>query len=173
MKSICVAVQAFLLVFLATIVLAAAPDPGPAGAAHPAWAGMHKGHHGQFGAYLGLSKEQKEKMKELKMRQHDATRDLKYELAQKALEMKKLYTDPKTDDATLLAKQKELQAVLFKLIEKRGEMRLEFRKILTPEQIKKLDRMPMGRGMGMRGGCGMGPHMGAGMGPHMGPGMDH
>src|SRR5664280_2953049 len=135
MKSICVAVQAFFLVFLATIVLAAAPDPGLAGAAHPAWAGAHHGHHSQFGAFLGLSKEQKEKMRELKIRQADATRDLRYDVAQKGLEMKKLFTDPKTDDATLLAKQKELQAVLFKMIEKKGEMRIEWRRILTPEQI--------------------------------------
>ena len=63
MKSICVAVQAFFLVFVATIVLAAAPDPGPTGADHPAWGGMHKGHS-HFGAMLGLSKEQKEKMRD-------------------------------------------------------------------------------------------------------------
>ena len=173
MKSICVAVQAFFLVFVATIVLAAAPDPGPTGADHPAWGGMHKGHS-HFGAMLGLSKEQKEKMRELRIRQQDATRDLKYDLAMKALEMKKLYTDPKTDDTTLLAKQKEVQAVLFKLIEKRGEAKIEFRKILTPEQIKKLDRMPMGIGMGMFMGPGMGMEGGPGMGPHqMDPGMDH
>ena len=167
MKSIFVSVQTFLLVAVAAFAFAAAPDPGAAGAGHPAWAEGPQGHHPHMWGHLDLSKEQKEKMHEMKARHQDATRDLRYDLAQKALEMKKLFTDPKTDDATLLAKQKELNSIIFKLIEKRGEMRIEWRKILTPEQIKKLDRMPMGHGME----CGEGHGMGPGMGHHMGPGM--
>ena len=82
---------------------------------------------------------------------------LEEELAQKELEMRKLFTDPKVDDATLLAKEKDLSALRLKLMDRKAEMKLAWRKILTPEQIQKLDRMPMGHGMsgrmrfGMRG----------------------
>jgi hypothetical protein len=113
-------------------------------------------------------------------------------MAQKRLEVRKLFMDPKTDDATLLAKQKEMSALRQKLQDKMAQMMIEGRKILTPEQLQKLDRMGMGpggmgfgmmdgpmghdvmgggmmghgdsgpMGHGMRGGCGM---MGGGMGP--------
>jgi Spy/CpxP family protein refolding chaperone len=65
----------------------------------------------------------------------------------KRLEMRKLFTDPKVDDATLLAKQKEVSSLRQRLMDTRAQMMIEGRKILTPEQIQKLDRMPMGRGM--------------------------
>jgi Spy/CpxP family protein refolding chaperone len=58
--------------------------------------------------------------------------------------MRKLFTDPKVDDATLLAKQKELSALRVKLMDRRAQLMIESRKILTPEQIQELDRMPMG-----------------------------
>ena len=67
--------------------------------------------------------------------------------------MRKLFTDPKADQAALLAKERELAALRQKLTEIRVQASLEWRSILTPEQIQKLDRMPrrkgMGRGFGM------------------------
>ena len=102
--------------------------------------------------YLNLSPEQKEKMKESRSRYHSDTRDLRYDLAAKRLEMRKLFTDPKTDDATLLAKQKETSELRQQLRDKKAQKKIEWRRILTPEQIAKLDQMPhrqgaMGRGM--------------------------
>ena len=68
-----------------------------------------------------------------------------------------LFTDPKSDEATLLAKQKELITLRGQLLSKMAQMPIEMRKILTPEQIEKLGRLPMGRGLGGRfGGMGMG-----------------
>ena len=67
---------------------------------------------------LNLSQEQKEKMKELRSRYYSDTRDLKYDLAAKRLEMRKLFTDPRTDEPTLLAKQKELNNLRQQLLEK-------------------------------------------------------
>ena len=95
-----------------------------------------------FKKYLNLSDEQLAKMKELRNRFRNETRDLRYGLAIKRLEMRKLFTDPKTDDATLLAKQKEISKLRQQLSDKRAQMKIEWRKILTPEQIAKLDRMP-------------------------------
>jgi len=102
--------------------------------------------------YLNLSPEQKEKMKELRTRYHTDTRDLKYAIATKRLEMRKLFTDPKTDDATLQAKQNELNTLRQQLREKKFQKKLEWRKILTPEQITKLDQLPHKHGAEGRGG---------------------
>jgi Spy/CpxP family protein refolding chaperone len=92
--------------------------------------------------FLNLSPEQKEKMKESRSLYHSDTRDLRYDLAAKRLEMRKLFTDPKTDEATLLAKQKELNTLRQQLLEKMSQRKMEWRKILTPEQITKLDQIP-------------------------------
>ena len=59
----------------------------------------------------------------------------------KGVEVRKLFTDPKTDDATLLAKEKELNGLKVNLMDKKAEMKVEWRKILTPQQIRMLDRM--------------------------------
>jgi Spy/CpxP family protein refolding chaperone len=105
------------------------------------------GTHGKFdfAKKLNLSKSQLEKMKDLHSRFQNETRDLRYDLKIKRIEMRKLFTDPKTDDATLLAKQKELSNLRQQLSDKKAQMKIEWRKILTPEQITKLDRMPTHR----------------------------
>jgi Spy/CpxP family protein refolding chaperone len=95
-----------------------------------------------FKKHLGLSDQQLAKMKELKNRFHTNTRDLRYNLEIKRVEMRKLFTDPKTDDETLLAKQKEISELRHQLSDKKDAMKIEWRKILTPEQIAKLDRIP-------------------------------
>ena len=95
-----------------------------------------------FKKHLNLSNEQLARMKELKNRFHADTRDLKYNLEIKRIEMRKLFTDPKTDDKTLLAKQKEISELRQQLSDKKAQMKIEWRKILTPEQIAKLDKMP-------------------------------
>ena len=64
--------------------------------------------------------------------------DLQYDLRIKKLEVEKLFTDPKTDDATLIAKEKELNALRLRLMDRRAEMKVEWRKVLTAEQIRKL-----------------------------------
>jgi Spy/CpxP family protein refolding chaperone len=95
-----------------------------------------------FKKHLGLSDQQLAKMKELKNRFHADTRDLRYNLEIKRVEMRKLFTDSKTDDETLLAKQKEIRDLRQQLSDKKDGMKLEWRKILTPAQIAKLDRIP-------------------------------
>ena len=95
-----------------------------------------------FKKYLGLSDQQLAKMKELRNSFRNDTRDLKYNLAIKRLEMRKLFTDPKTDDATLITKHKEISKLRQQLSDKKAGMKIEWRKILTPEQIAKLDRIP-------------------------------
>jgi len=80
-------------------------------------------------------------MKELRTRFKADTHDLRYDIRIRKLEVRKLFTDPKTDDATLLAKEKELNARKAQFMDKKAEMKVEWRKILTPEQIQMLDRI--------------------------------
>ena len=99
--------------------------------------------------YLNLSEEQSNKMGALRDRYVQETRDLRYALAQQELEVQRLFTDPKTDEATLSTKQKEMSMLRQSLFNKMAQMPIEMRKILTPEQIQKLGQMPAGRfGMG-------------------------
>jgi Spy/CpxP family protein refolding chaperone len=118
-------------------------------------------------ANLNLSKEQTEKMWQTKEKFRNDTQKMRYELFQKRIELKSLYADPKADEATLLAKQKELNALRQGMQDKMIQMRLEQRKLLTPEQIKKLSETSYGRGFAGRG-AGHGPYtqgQGAGFGP--------
>ena len=176
MKKWSLAVPAFCLVLFAFAVFAASPDADPAGPPP-----FRPSPHGQFGhgdmkggpgpgfkarsgiaSYLELTPEQTGKMRDLRSRYRNETHDLRYDLAVKRLEMKKLFTDPKVDDATLLAKQKEVSSLRQKLMDKRAQMMIESRKILTAEQIQKLDRIPARHGMGWGQGRGMGRGMGRG-----------
>ena len=161
MKKIYAVIMAVCFLGMAVAALAADPAAGPRGQGH-AWGPAQQ--HERFAKYLDLSKEQQEKMKEVRNRYFADTREMRYDFLQKKLEMRKLFGDPKVDEATLAAKQKEVIALKVKLAERKGQMKLEMRRILTAEQIQKLDRLPRHRGMG-RGGCG---GMGQGM---MGHGM--
>ena len=128
--------------FIITVVLVAAV--AFVASAYALQAGEGPGSHKESGfkKYLNLSDEQLGKMKELRNNFRNDTRDLRYNLAIKRLEMRKLFTDPKTDDATLLAEQKEISNLRQQLSDKKAEKKLKWRKILTSEQIAKLDRIP-------------------------------
>jgi Spy/CpxP family protein refolding chaperone len=137
MKRLYLIPVALLLIGLTTVVFAAPPD-----SAHPGQQGFHKqfGPH-KFGPRLNLTDEQKGKMKEIRDRFQADVHDLKYDIRIKKIEVQKLFTDPATDDATLLAKEKELNGLKLKFMDRKAEMKVEFRKILTPEQIRMLDRI--------------------------------
>ena len=122
-----------LMVSVAAVISAYALQPDEGTCSHEKYG---------FKKFLNLSDEQLAKMKDLRSSFHNDTRDLKYNLAIKRIEMRKLFTDPKTDDETLLAKQKEISELRQQLSDKKAQMKIEWRKILTPEQIAKLDKMP-------------------------------
>jgi Spy/CpxP family protein refolding chaperone len=147
-------------------------DPPAMGPGGPMGGGMMQGGvgegiHAAIAKHLNLSREQQDKLHNLTNRYFSETRNMRYELAEKRLEMWKLFTDPKTGDSTLLAKQKEISALHQKLSDKMAQMMIEGRKILTPEQLNRLDMMGM-MGGGMHDGMMGGGMMGDGM---MGPGM--
>ena len=113
---------------------------------------MHHGFHG-FGPHFNMTQDQKDRMKAIRDRFQADTHDLKYDIEIKKLEVRKLFTDPKTDDETLLAREKELNGLKLKLMDRKAEMKVEWRKVLTPEQVRMLDRM-----ISFHHGCGR-PHL--------------
>ena len=130
--------------------------PQPAGLCHDLGRGP--------ASHLDLSREQQDKMSALKSRLDKETRDLRYDLAIKHMEMQKLYTDVNARETDLLAKEKELSGLHQKIHEKMVRMMIDSRKILTAEQLAKMDHMPppppiMGPGM-MGPGAPAGPRHG-------------
>ena len=173
MKRWYVGIMIIFFLAVTTAVFAYGPKagygPGACGMAGPRAGGP---------ANLNLSKEQQEKMWQAKEKFRNDTQKLRYEVFQKGIEMRALYTDPNADDAKILAKQKELTALRQNLQDKMVQFRLEQRKIFTPDQLKKMSETSYGPGFG-RMGMGYGPRFGrgdadcgpcAGYGPAMGSG---
>jgi Spy/CpxP family protein refolding chaperone len=96
-------------------------------------------------------------MREIRDRFWADTHDLRYDMAEKRIEMRKLFTDPKADNAALMATQKELRDIMLKLMDRKAQMKIEWRKVLKPERIRMLDR-PFLHPYHFRPGYGQGPH---------------
>ena len=165
MKKMHVGMLVVLFVALAATVFAFGPGSGPAGYGEvggPAL--MHGGYGYGPGSNLNLSKEQTDKIWQLKEKQRNETSAMRYELFQKRNELRSLYTNPGADDATILARQKEINALRTKLQDKMVQFKLDERKILTPEQLKQINESGRGFGFGGRGFSGRG-FGGRGFGP--------
>jgi Spy/CpxP family protein refolding chaperone len=131
--------------------------------------GMMGPGHGPGGgaAGLNLSPEQNQKMQALRESHFKETIPLRNEIMGKRLELRTLWAQTNPDQERILAKQKEVNALMGQLQEKATKHRLEMRQILTPEQRAKLGAFPGRRGgfdpgYGMRGGFGHGRGMGEG-----------
>ena len=185
-----------MILFVADMSAQDPPDSSPAVAEQPQSTagphkemadhrGCHKEGHGRWGgiaAFLNLSRDQIAKMRDIHDRYYMETRDLRYDLMEQRLRMRRLFLDPKADSAALLAKQKELSTVRQRLMDAMARLMVDWRAVLTPEQIRKLDMASLvhgAMGYGMGGGMGpgmMGPGMmggGMGCGCGMGAGMGH
>ncbi len=151
-----------LMVLSMTYAYAQEPGPGPG----------HKGMHESWGPgkCCSLTPEQTAKIQELR---RDFRRDnakLIGAIVTKKLELESLWTDPKSDPKAILDKERELRDLRNQLKDKALQMRLEVRKLLTPEQIQN---WRPGRGMcGCHEMAGPGQHM-MGAGHEMGAGMCH
>jgi Spy/CpxP family protein refolding chaperone len=118
---------------------------------------------------LGLTSEQKVKFKELRRRFIEENAQLMGGLVGKRLELRSLWTDPKVDSQTILAKEKELRDLQSQMRDKIVQYRLEARSFLTPEQIEKFGSMSR---MGLSfGHCFH--HHGLRFHQHQGQGMGH
>jgi Spy/CpxP family protein refolding chaperone len=159
MKKMYVVLTAVIFVALAATAFAFGPGAGPMmGKGY----GIHEG--GEMGpGYMGrgpkldLSSEQLTAMKQLREKFRIDTEALRNDLIQKQIELKKVYTDSKASDAAILAKQKEVDALKQKMRDKMVQLKLEQRKIFTPEQLTKLSESTQAFGNGRGRGKGFGP----------------
>lgn len=94
--------------------------------------------------YSNLSKEQAEKLWQIREKFRNETESLRKEIFLKRLELRQLYSDPNATEEQIRSKQKELISLQERLSEKISEQRIEERKILTPDQLKRMGEIPMG-----------------------------
>lgn len=113
-----------------------------------------------------LTPEQQNKFKELRQKFNEETAQLRGTILTKRLELQSLWTNPKSDPKAIADKEKELRDLQNQMKDKKFQLELEARKLLTPEQISKLGQGGR-RGTGFDRGHMMGH--GYGMGPGYGP----
>ncbi len=135
----------------------------------------HRGIHESWGPANDhlLTPDQKAKFQELRRKFSDENAKLIGAMVTKRLELQSLWTNPKADPKAILEKEKELRDLQNQLKDKAVQMRLEARRLLTPEQIENWKSgWGLGRGFTrgyMMGSIGGGYGMGhGGMGPGQG-----
>jgi Spy/CpxP family protein refolding chaperone len=165
MKKVYVVLMAVFFVALTTAVFAF--GPGGASMMGKGGYGLHRGGEMGpgpmgYGSKLDLSKEQLDSMKQLRERHRADTQALRDQFLQKKLELRTVYADPKASDAAILAKQKDVDTLQQKMQNEMVQLRLEQRKIFTPEQLTKLGEAAQNFGNGKGRGKGF---AGRGFGP--------
>jgi hypothetical protein len=95
--------------------------------------------------YLDLSAEQVSKIAALRAKFFRDTKDLRYDLSRKRLEMRHLFADPTVDAAALLSYRKELASLRTRITDVLVRTTVEIREILKPDQIEMLDHFPQNR----------------------------
>lgn len=162
MKKLYGVMMVLIFVALATTVFAFGPKGAGLGYGGPAIAA---GHGAGMYANLNLTQEQQDKMWQAREKFRNDTSATRYEIFKKRAELRNLIADPNANEGAILAKEKELNALNQTLHEKTVQYKLAQRKILTPEQIKKIGETGYGYGMGRGKGFGMGGYgHGAGFG---------
>ena len=123
------------------------------------------------GRRLNLTPEQEAKIQELRRNFRTENAQLIGSIVTKRLELQSLWTDPKAESKAIQDKERELRDLQNQMKDKRVQLRLEVRRLLTPEQLSRFgSSWVAGKGFcgGHRIGAEMGPWMGTGKGP--GPG---
>lgn len=124
---------------------------------------------------LDLTSDQKAKIETLQTANDAATKPLREKIFDKSVELRRLWLAANPDKDKIVKAQKELRTLRDDMQDKTTGMRLEIRKVLTPEQNEKLANMGWwkGPGFGPRGGMRGGGEFGYGRGhgPGLGMGM--
>lgn len=122
---------------------------------------------------LNLTDDQKVKIEALRTAYEKATKPLRDKIFDKSVELRRLWLQANPDKEKITAAQKDIRTMRDEMQDKATVMRLEIRKLLTPEQSEKLANMGWGRGPGFgpRGGMRGQGEFGRGNGPGLGMGM--
>jgi len=155
-----------LMAVMAVIAMAAVMASTPAEARRGWWSGERgPGYYDLATAPgLNLTAEQSAKLASLREAHLRDVKPIQDQLYSKQGELRLLWLAKTPDQNKILAVQKETRSLRDQLAEKRAAYRLEAYKVLTPEQVTKIQAYGGGRGyghpQGMRGPGGMGPGMG-------------
>ena len=147
------------LALVATVALAWGPGFGP---------GFGRGPGRGFGGPAfgsppipNLTAEQSAQIQALRDSYLKEVEPFQKELYTMGTELRSLWASPNPDQAAIAVKQKEIFNLQSQLQERAGNVGLEIRKVLTPDQLAQLPAFNQGTGFGPRG-MGFGPPM---MGP--------
>lgn len=154
MKKAIIALGLVMVMFLGVSYVYAQEQADP-----PRHGWMHGEKSWSQGKGLNLTAEQKAKLQELRRRFIGENAQLIGDLVAKRLELRSIWSDPKADSKTILAKEMEFRDLKNRMKDKMIQYKLEFRSSLTPEQIEKLGRMRrrgFGHGFEMGHSRGMG-----------------
>ena len=121
------------------------PAQGMPGFHNPPGPPMPPFHRGAPEKGPSLTPEQQTKFQELTQKFNEETAALKGSLLGKRLELQALWSNPKAEQDTLMAKEREMRDLQNQMDEKTLQHKLETRKLLTPEQISQFGQS-MGRG---------------------------
>ncbi len=141
------------LALMATVTLAWGPGYGPGYGMGPGYGrgyGMGSGYG--YPAIPNLTAEQFSKIQALQKAHLDDITPLQQDLLKKRTELRSLWLSPTPDQAKITALQKEMLNLQSKLQDKGTNLRLEIRKLLTPEQQAQM--ATFGPGMGKMGRMG-------------------
>ena len=141
-----------LTLALAVALMASAALAGPGGP------GYGRGYGAGYGygspAIPNLTADQSAKIQALQKANLDEAAPLQQQLLAKRTEIRTLWLNPKPDQPSIAAKQREILNLQSKLQEKATNLRLETRKVLTPEQQAQVSAYGYGPGMGKMGRMG-------------------
>ncbi|HOO00880.1 MAG TPA: Spy/CpxP family protein refolding chaperone [Syntrophales bacterium] len=155
-----------LMAVMAVIAMAAVMASTPAEARRGWWSGERGPGYYDLAAApgLNLTAEQSAKLASLREAHLRDVKPIQDQLYSKQGELRLLWLAKTPDQNKILAVQKETRSLRDQLAEKQAAYRLEAYKVLTPEQVTKIQAYGGGRGyghpQGMRGPGGMGPGMG-------------
>jgi len=116
--------------------------------------GFGAGYGYGYPAIPNLTADQSAKIQALQKAHLDEASPLQQQLLAKRTELRTLWLSPKPDQASIAAKQKEILSIQSTLQEKATNLRLEIRKVLTPEQQAQMGAFGYGPGMGKMGRMG-------------------
>jgi Spy/CpxP family protein refolding chaperone len=163
MKKLVLTLMAIVLGALLTVSAFAI---GPGGCPGDGPGGDRDYHRDKIFKKLNLSDEQKTKIETLISENRKVMRPIREKMFDKSVVLRRLWLQANPDKDKIYAAQKELRTLRDQMQDKITAMRLEIRKVLTPEQNEKLANSRWGRGPGfgprggMRGHGGPAPGMG-------------
>ncbi|MBW1997615.1 MAG: Spy/CpxP family protein refolding chaperone [Deltaproteobacteria bacterium] len=129
-----------LSIFLLLALLVNGAIAGPGGE------GMARGERSTWFKDLNLTEEQRGKIQSLRQSLRDDILHLRNEMIKKRTELSLLWMEDNLDAAKIKAKQREIRELRAKMEDRLTDFRLEFRKILTPEQREKVLSLKSRRG---------------------------